>query len=186
MRKAVLFGVLLIVLGVASGGLGGVVLSRASESKQRLDSHEAAAAKAIRDAAEVGSSDPQRAKELLAEGTRRTGYATEAADEYSQRRLSGLLFSGGAAVLVIGGVVLLLVGRRRRPAAAAAPWQGTPQAGYGPPPGYGAPPPQPGYGTPPGHGQALAPPRPGQPPAAPGYGQAPGAHGFGQPPTRPR
>jgi hypothetical protein len=179
MRKTLLFGILLAVVGLALGGLSVVAFNRAGETKAREERHLADAVRLVGEASAVRTSDPERYQELQTESVRRAGFANDAANEYSSQRDGALLLAGGAAVLLIGGVILIVAGLRPRRAPGTQPGGYGPlpqQAGYGPPqygqpqPGYGTPPP--GYGAQPGYGQPQPPPGYGQQ-QPPGYGPPP-------------
>jgi hypothetical protein len=159
MSKARVFGIVLIVLGLAVGGFSAFLFSRASESAQIQERNTAAAERKLQEAADLRTSDPQRFRDLNEQVRRHLDIAETAQTEAQQQRLVAVLGAAGAGLALLGGLVLVVVGRRPRP---------TPVPAYGPPPGYGPPAPA-GYGPPPpGHGQH--PQAYGQPPP-PGYGR---------------
>jgi len=189
MRKALLFGGLLIVVGVSVAAFSVIVFGAAGDIQSNQRRNEVEAARLLTEAEAVKTSNPERAADLVSDAARRADFAAQDAAEYEQQRSLGFLSATGGGMLLVTGIVLTVIGLRPRKGVAGVPAYapppgyphqppgfGQPQAGYAPPPGFARPPgpgqPPPGYGPSPGHGQ----PPPGYGPP-PGHGQPPPGYG---------
>jgi hypothetical protein len=136
MRKMLVVGILLIVLGVALGGFSAFMFSRASDMRSLQQSNEARAARLLVEAEAVKASDPERSQELASDAERSVRVAEADAADYRQRLTVALLSAAGALVLCLIGLVLSVAGRRSRRAPVPVPAYGPPPPTYPPPPGY--------------------------------------------------
>ncbi|MBB2909389.1 hypothetical protein FHS43_000635 [Streptosporangium becharense] len=127
-------GAVLLVAGLGAGVLSGVALSRASETRERIDSSLQRASELISEAETVKETDPAKYEELLAEARRSTNFAELDQQEYFTQSDGGWYLAGGAGAGVIGGTVLLAVYRFRIvPRQRMAQWQAPQQPGMWPP-----------------------------------------------------